>query len=103
MLESDDTALQAVFAASFGKWGNPNAARRLAIAEDQLREDLAFRTLPAEDLRDAVAELVEQRARSLPKWLHELEGMGAPSTHHQAAIELIRGALAPRAKAPQTN
>ena len=97
MLDSEDRALQALFAAAFGEWGRPNAARRLAVAEDQLREDLAFRTLPAEDLHDAVAELVAQRAPSLPRWLQELEGMCASSTHHQAAIELIRRTLAPSA------
>lgn len=94
VLESDDAALQAMFAARFGEWGKPNASRRRAVAEDQLREELAFRTLPAEDLHAAVAELVAQRAATLPDWLDKLEAMHVPLAHHLAALELIRSALA---------
>jgi hypothetical protein len=92
-IECDDAAMGAVFAAAFGKWGMPNAARRLAVARDQLREELAFRTLPAEDLRDAVAELVAQRAADLPDWMSQLETLYAPQPHHQAAIAAMRQAI----------
>lgn len=94
VLESDDAALQAVFAAGFGAWGRPNAARRLAVAEDQLREELAYRTLPADDLREAVEELIAQRAGMLAPWLQKLEGLQFASTQHEAAIDRIRRALA---------
>jgi len=93
-LESDDPALQAIFAETFGPWGKPNARRRLDIARDQLREEIAYRTLPADDLRDAVAELVAQRSADLKDWLARLEALQVPQPQHQAAIETLRHAFA---------
>ena len=97
-LESDDPALLAVFAAGFGPWAKPNAARRLAIAREQLREALGYRTLPAEELRDAVAELIAQRSTDLADWLGRLEALHAPQPHDLEAIGAIRRAVTAEAK-----
>ncbi len=92
-LESEDAALQAVFAAAFGAWGKPDAARRLAIARDQLREELTYRTLPADELRNAVAELIAQRPDELPQLLQQFEALPAAGEQHLAVIAALRGAL----------